>query len=205
MQSDLNFDRDAAIIRVPIYDKNGTIVGAPMQIRLRVGSAGEIARQIVSAIAERKGDLNRTVDRQLRMNQQRVADILDQIERTRSVDSVARWNEWLNEFLNYADFLESSTPVVTETQEGSLHIIRNQSGPTQPATFVVMFAPYSTPGGAMKPVELVGDQELHDFLIRVGMSEPEAGAAVAKAHQGVTSQIVNVVLSLDSQRKLGLL
>jgi hypothetical protein len=57
------------------------------------------------------------------------------------------------------------TPEEAYVYEGSIHILRVDR-PNRVASYLVMFAPYRGPGGAMPTRELAGEQELQQFLVK---------------------------------------
>jgi len=90
------------------------------------------------------------------------------------------------------------------TSEGTIHIIRNSSGPGQPE-YSVVFAPYLGTGGAIPSVRLRDDDDLRSFLEkRIGISPYDVDQALDQlAHKGSAS-IFNVQLNLRRARKLNL-
>ena len=197
--SSITWERGAAFFKVMIIDASGAIVGGPRQVALKVGGAYDTARQVLAMIEENRGSQSATVAGELQRNDQRVAEVLDLLKRTSSEEQVESLNLWLNEFLNYADALKG------EIQEGSIHIVRSldsQSGPS----YVAMFAPYSTPGGAMRPRIISDEEELREFLGReLGEDVTSIDEILSQLEKQPTTALPHIVLSVARQRALGFL
>ncbi len=199
MTATITWARDTAFFKVMIIDGSGAIVGVPHQVALKVGGAYDTARQVLALIAENGGSQSSTVALELQRNEQRVAEVLDLLKRASSEQQVALLNEWLNEFLNYADALKG------QIQEGSIHIVRSLD-PQRHPSYVVMFAPYGTPGGAMKPRVVSDELELREFLVReLGVDPASVDEVLTKLQNQPTTSLPNLILSVTRQRALGLL
>jgi hypothetical protein len=199
MATSITWARDTAFFKVIIIDGSGAIIDAPRQVALKVGGAFDTARQVLTLIEENGGSQSSTVASELRRNEQRVAEVLNLLKQTSSEGQVESLNLWLNEFLNYADALKN------EIQEGTIHIVRSLD-PPRPASYIAMFAPYCTPGGAMKPRVISDQEELRDFLGReLGVDVTSIDEILTKLQNQPTASLPNVVLSVARQRALGLL
>lgn len=199
MASSITWERNTAFFKVMIVDHSGAIVNGPRQVALKIGGAYDTARQVLALIEENSGSQSATVAKELQRNEERVAEVLDLLRRTPSEERVESLNQWLNEFLNYADALKG------EIQEGTIHIVRSLNSQGFPS-YVVMFTPYSTPGGVLKPRLVPDEVELRDFLGReLGVDVTATDEILTQLDKQPTTSLPNVVLSVARQRALGLL
>ena len=199
MPSSITWERDTAFFKVLIIDDSGAIVDGPQQVALKVGGAYDTARKVLAMIDENRGSQSATIDSELQRNEQRVGEVLELFKRTSSEQRVESLNLWLNEFLNYADALKG------EIQAGSIHIVRSFDSQGR-ASYVAMFAPYSTPGGPMKPRIILDEDELRAFLGReLGKDDTSINEILAELEKSPTTSLPDFVLSVARQRALGLL
>jgi hypothetical protein len=91
-------------------------------------------------------------------------------------------------------------------RQGTIHIVQVSKATPLPTMdrYQVGFADYSSPGGAMKTKEIVGEHALRDFFTSIGVKPMVAESAIRGLRSEGSASVLSVVLPEEMLIRLGL-
>lgn len=89
-------------------------------------------------------------------------------------------------------------------REGTLHIVWLNRGQNEPPQYSVGFTDYLSSGGAMKTRRVIGEKELRDFFIGIGVNERIVQPTLENLRNEGATSILRVVLPEEMLSRLGL-
>ena len=186
-------------------NQTGQII-AQREFLLPLDGARKAALDTLSfAHREEGADVNQTLRRELDANEERVQTVLRDLRKSQSRDEIDKISRWLNLLVEFSQYLQKAYVSPHDFDEGVIHIVRNDLGPGRNPVYLVMFARYLGPGGALKPLTFHGEDTLQNFLTVDLHIDPMAiGKAFEQLANKGTAGIHNVRLSRTEQQWLGL-
>lgn len=135
-----------------------------------VSSLRHAVTQFADFVSQNGGDLKTSMEAELEIIRGQLTELLKLMNSSHHAGQIRDLKDPMNILVTLATYLEQMLePMRYPKLEGALHIVRYSGEGKE--IFAVTFAPYSAPGGAMKPRIISGRDELVKFLtddVRLG-------------------------------------
>jgi hypothetical protein len=89
-------------------------------------------------------------------------------------------------------------------REGTLHIVRLNRGQSAQPQYSIGFADYASPGGAMKTVEINGEEGLRSIFVGIGLNQRIVASSLDNLNNEGQASILRVILPEEMLRRIGL-